>query len=72
MKPILTDFIIIDGIFKDFFLINLADNSHIWRAIFEIKKKILRKKLKDFEKTRSRSDSADSLKSVKKAWSTSL
>ena len=44
---------IINEIFKDF-LINLAENSHIWGEIFEIMKKTLEdfeKKLEDFEKT---------------------
>ena len=62
---------IINENFKDF-LINLAENSHIWGEIFEILKKTLKdfeKKLKDLEKTQCYGVfmiQCDSLKSVKK------
>ena len=52
LKPILTDFMVINENFKDF-LINLAQNSRIWGEIFNILKKNpqdFEEKLNDLEK----------------------
>ena len=70
LKPILNDFMITNEIFKDF-LMNLDENSHIWREIFEFFFKLdFEKNSRLMKKTQCYGvdpTQSDSLKSVKKS-----